>query len=209
MCCSWRFLCRLSHTHSFCSVFSVAKPAPYPRGVSNYKALYATFEVWVWQLFLFVILFYFFLCLSFAHPFFFFSFMLFNFLSSYINRLITYFSFPADFACSLCANISHRYKCKYKSEGWSSQLFYIQWKPTSWHFFQHNYCKRSQEFPLCVCVCVCVCVDPSRHSVGPVLSDGRRQRADPNGHRFWRCSISCASSQPSGGQSSGETLFYS
>ena len=55
---------------------------------------------------------------------------------------------------------------------------------------------------------VCLCSDPSRHSVGSVLSDGWRQRADPDGHWFWSCSISCTSPQPSGGQSSGEALFY-
>lgn len=48
--------------------------------------------------------------------------------------------------------------------------------------------------------------DPSRHSVGSVLSDGRGQRADPNGDWFWSRSISCASPQPPGGQSSGETF---
>lgn len=48
-------------------------------------------------------------------------------------------------------------------------------------------------------------IDPSRHSVGFVLSDGRRQRADSDGHWFWSCSISCASPQPSGGESSGKT----
>ena len=138
-----------SHTHSFCSVFSVAKSAPSTRGVSNYKALYATYEVWVWQLFLFVILFYFLsVCLSL---------ILSNYSSAYINRLTTYFSFPADFARSLCANISHRYKCKYQSEGWSSQLFYIHWKITcfllkAWHFSYSIITENGLRSFLCVCV---------------------------------------------------------
>lgn len=50
-------------------------------------------------------------------------------------------------------------------------------------------------------------LDTRRHSVGSVLSDGRRKRTNPDGHWFWSCSISCASPQPSGGESSGKTLF--
>lgn len=45
--------------------------------------------------------------------------------------------------------------------------------------------------------------DLGRHSVGSVLSDRRRERADPNGHRLWHRPSSGTSAQSPGGQSSG------
>lgn len=45
--------------------------------------------------------------------------------------------------------------------------------------------------------------DLGRHSVGSVLSDGRWERADPNGHRLRHRPSSGASAQSPGGQSSG------
>lgn len=46
-------------TQSLCRGFSVAKSASSLRGISNYKALLAPFEVWFWQLFLFCDFFFF------------------------------------------------------------------------------------------------------------------------------------------------------
>ena len=45
--------------------------------------------------------------------------------------------------------------------------------------------------------------DLGRHSVGSVLSDGRWERADPNGHRLWHRPSSGAFAQSPGSQSSG------
>lgn len=54
-------------------------------------------------------------------------FLLFDFSASLLltNPLTTCFSFPTDFACPLCANISHRYKCKYSRNRWLSQC--VHW----------------------------------------------------------------------------------
>lgn len=45
--------------------------------------------------------------------------------------------------------------------------------------------------------------DLGRHSVGSVLSDGRWERANPNGHRLRYRPSSGSSAQSPGGQSSG------
>lgn len=45
--------------------------------------------------------------------------------------------------------------------------------------------------------------DLGRHSVGSVLPDGRRERADPDGHRLWHRPSSGPSAKSPGGQSSG------
>lgn len=42
--------------------------------------------------------------------------------------------------------------------------------------------------------------------MGPVISDRRGQRADPDGHRLWSRPSPCAAAKPQGGQSSGLLL---
>lgn len=102
ICCSWLFHYRLSHT-GVSSVLSVAKLASYPRGISDYSYL-TTIHLWGFL--------YFFILTCFTP-----SFDPSTSLPT-SNPLTTYFSFPTDFARPLCANISHRYKCKYQSKRW-------------------------------------------------------------------------------------------
>lgn len=186
-------------TQSFCSIFSAAKSASSPRGISNYKALLATF----WSLgltapplcdFFFLLLTLPCFCLHLIHL----------FLCLHPTHSQPTFLSP-QILPALCVLIYHTdINVSIRATEWLSSSWNITWFVLPACHFSNSLINvhglTSFMRP--------VCLDPSWHSVGTVLSDGRGQRADPDGHWFWSCSISCASPQPPGGQSSGETLFY-
>jgi len=133
------------------------------RGMSDLPAPRVTFEVWIWQQFSFL-----FVVVVFSP-----SFFNLHLISSIplptCSPLTTNFSFPTDFARPLCANIPHRHKCKYRSEGGALS------------FCLYRFASIVQRNPLCAVLrvlCVCVCRSSStRCGLCPIWRTGATSRS--------------------------------